>query len=124
MNEEKKLSKKELINAYKQKQFKVGVYQIRNKINNKIFLEGSVNLDAIWNRNHVQLKFGNHQNKDLQKDWNELGPDNFVFEIISEIQQKEGEQKDYRREVLQLEAMFFEELQPYYEKGYHKIKLK
>jgi hypothetical protein len=94
------------------------------KINNKIFLEGSINLDAIWNRNHVQLKFGNHQNKDLQKDWNELGPDNFVFEIISEIQQKEGEQKDYRREVLQLEAMFFEELQPYNEKGYHKIKLK
>jgi hypothetical protein len=124
MNKEKKPSKKELINAYKQKQFKVGVYQIRNKTNNKIFLEGSVNLDAIWNRNHVQLKFGNHQNKDLQKDWNGFGSDNFVFEIVSEIQQKEGELKDHRKEVLQLEAMFLEELQPYDEKGYHKRKLK
>lgn len=124
MTNDKKLTKKELINAYKQKQFRVGVYQIRNKTNNKIFVEGSVNLDAIWNRNHVQLKFGNHQNKDLQKDWNELGSDNFIFEIISEIQQKEGEQKDYRKEVLQLEAMFIEELQPFEDQGYHKRKLK
>jgi hypothetical protein len=124
MNDEKKKSKKELTNAYKQKQFKVGIYQIRNKINNKIFLESSVNLDAIWNRNHIQLKFGTHQNKELQKDWNEIGPEHFVFEIVSEIQQKEGEQKDYRKEVLQLEAMFMEELQPYDEKGYHKKKLK
>ena len=124
MIEKPRPSKKEMINAYKLKQFKVGVYQIRNTRHNKIFVEGSVNLEAIWNRNQVQLKFGNHQNEALQKDWNEFGSDHFVFEIISEIQQTEGELKDYGKEVKQLEAMFIEELQPYDEKGYHRKKAK
>lgn len=124
MIEKPRPSKKDMTNAYKLKQFKAGVYQIRNIQNNKIFVEGSVNLDAIWNRNRVQLKFGNHQNVALQKDWNELGPDNFVFEIISEIQQKEGELKDYSKEVKELASMFLEDLQPYDEKGYHRKKMK
>lgn len=116
-------TKKELKEEYKQKKFRMGVFQIRNVLNGKIYVDSSVNLDKIWNRHRTQLNFGVHPNAGLQHDWNELGADNFVYEIISEIVQKEEEETDYTREVRLLGEMFMEELQPYGEKGYHKIKI-
>lgn len=43
-------TKKEIKDSYKQLKFKVGVFQIRNIINNKIYIESSTDLVAIWNR--------------------------------------------------------------------------
>ncbi|MCW3091638.1 MAG: hypothetical protein JWP81_2707 [Ferruginibacter sp.] len=113
---------KELKDEYKQKQFKVGVFQIRNTINNKVFIGSSLNLDAIWNRNKVELKFGGHRNQNLQKEWKEFGEENFSFELLYEIEQKEGDKVDYSKEVKKIEAMFIEELQPFAEKGYNAFK--
>lgn len=112
-------SRKELKDSYKQMKFRIGVYQIRNSVNGKIFVDSSVNLDAIWNRNRVQLKFGSHPNEEMQKEWNEMGEESFHYEIISELVQKDGETTDYGKEVKQLERLFLEELQPYGEKGYN-----
>ena len=74
---------KELKDEYKQMKFKMGVFQIRNTVNDKIFVGSSTDLDAIWNRHRVQLNFGNHQNAELQNDWKELGPERFVYEILA-----------------------------------------
>ena len=97
----------------------MGVFQIRNKTNNKIFVESSVNLDSIYNRHRTQLKFGSHPNEELQKDWNILGEENFVFEVLGEIEQ-DDKTKDFKKEVKMLETMFIEELQPFDEKGYNR----
>ena len=113
---------KELKNEYKMKKFRIGVFQIRNVVNGKIYVESSPNLDAIWNRHRVELNFGNHRNEVLQKEWNEFGPENFRFEILSEIQQNENEQTDYNKEAKQLAEMFIEDLRPFGEKGYNKMK--
>ncbi len=112
-------TQKEIKDEYKQKKFRIGVFQIRNIQNEKIYVSSSVNLDAIWNRNRVELNFGNHRNEGLQQDWKTLGEANFRFEILAEIEQKDGETTDYGKEVKKLETMFIEELQPYLEKGYH-----
>lgn len=40
-------TKKELTEEYKQLKFKMGLFQIRNVINGKIFVESSINLYAI-----------------------------------------------------------------------------
>ncbi len=112
-------TKKELKDAYKQMKFQMGVFQIRNTVNHKIFIESSVNLTAIWNRHRVQLNFGSHPNVELQRDWKALGEDKFRYEILDEIQEVEGQQVDYRKQLKILEAMYMEELQPYGEKGYH-----
>jgi hypothetical protein len=112
-------SKKELKDGYKEMKFKIGVFQIRNIVNNKIYIESSTDLVAIWNRNRFQLRNGLHNNVSLQKDWKEFGEENFVYEILSEIKQDDTKATDYRKEAKQLEAMFIEELQPFDEKGYN-----
>lgn len=115
-------TKKDLKDAYKQMKFPAGVFQIRNTSNGKIYIDSSVNLSSIWNRHKTQLKFGGHPNEELQKDWNLLGEDCFVYEIVSEIDQKDNEPIDLAKEVKQLEQLFLDELQPYDEKGYNRRK--
>jgi group I intron endonuclease len=107
---------------YKQKKFKIGVFQIRNTVNGKIYVGSSLNLDAIWNRNRMELTFGNHRNVSLQKEWNEFGEENFTFEILAEIDQKEGGNVDYSTEVRELEKLYMDELQPFADNGYHMTK--
>lgn len=118
------MTNKELREEYKNIKFKMGVFQIRNIVNGKILIEGSPNLDKIWNRHHVQLNFGNHRNVELQKDWNTYGESNFVYEILGEIQEEEGKLLDNTKEIKILEQMFLEELQPFGEKGYNRQPLK
>jgi len=115
-------TQKELKAEYKTKKFKIGVFQIRNLVNDKIYVDGSVNLDSIWNRNRVELNLGSHHNTALQSDWKIMGEDKFKYEILSEIDQKEGEEKDYSLEVKLLTEMFIDELSPFGDRGYHKMK--
>jgi len=115
-------TKKELKEEYQQMKFRMGVFQIRNLATGKIFVGSSTNLDAIWNRHRFQLNFGSHPNEAIQKDWKELGEENFRFEILSEIKPKDGEQSDYAREVKLLEALYLEELAPFGERGYNRQK--
>ena len=110
---------KEMKEAYKLYKSKKGVYQIRNMLNGKIFVGSSTDLKAIWNRNKVQLNFGNHPNEELQKDWKELGEEAFEYEILSEIKEEEKE-INFKKEVKALEELYIEELQPFKEKGYNK----
>ncbi len=115
-------SNKELKDAYKQKKFTIGVFQIRNTVNGKVFVGSSVNLDAVWNRIKSELKFGGHRNDQLQKEWKAFGEEKFRFEILSEISQEDKDNKDYEYELKKLEGMFIEEIQPFGEKGYNTFK--
>lgn len=115
-------TQKELKEAYKLKKFRIGVFQIRNSINEKIYVDSSVNLEAIWNRIRVELNFGNHRNEMLQKEWSAFGEENFRFEVLSEIEQKDGDTIDYNKEAKQLAEMFIDELKPFEERGYNRFK--
>ncbi|MFZ9660951.1 MAG: GIY-YIG nuclease family protein [Chitinophagaceae bacterium] len=113
------MNNKELKEQYKQIVFPMGIFQIRNIVNGKIYVESSVNLDKIWNRHYSQLRLSGHPNELLQKEWNEYGEENFKFEIISELKVSDDDTFDPKKELKTLEKMFFEELKPYGEKGYH-----
>ncbi len=113
-------SKKDLKSEYKLKKFKMGVFQIRNTVNNKIFIDSSINIDAIFNRHRLQLNFGSHPNNLLQNEWKEYGEEQFVFEILAELKQNETEEIDYAKEAKQLAEMYIDELKPFDEKGYNK----
>ena len=113
------MTNKELKDQYKQTKFPAGVFQIKNKVNGKIFVSGNMNLNKIWNRHKTELKFGSHRNKEMQNDWNKYGEENFVFEIISELNQG-NEKLDLNHELKVLTEMYLEELQPYGEQGYNK----
>ncbi len=118
---EKMLNKKALKEKYKQLKFKIGVYQIRNVVNGKILIDGSVNIDAIFNRNKLQLNFGNNPNILLQDEWKKFGEEIFRFEILSEIKEKDDSTIDYAKEAKQLAQLYIDELKPLGGKGYHKV---
>ena len=113
-------TKKELKEEYKQMKFKMGVFQIKNKINDKVFIGSSLDLKAIWFAQKLQLDMGMHQNSELQKDWKEYGAENFCYEILEEIMEVDDKIIDYNKEVKTLEKMMIEDLQPFNEKGYNK----
>ena len=104
-------TKKELKDAYKQMKFPTGVFQIKNIRNSKVLIDNSVDMESKWRRHKMELKFGNHRNKALQKDWNEFGEDDFVFEVLSELKQDEEDNTNYNRELKSLQEMVIAELQ-------------
>ena len=113
-------TRKELKEEYKQKKYEMGVFQIKNKVNGKIFISSSIDLQAIWHSQKLQLDFGNHSNYELQDDWKKYGADNFVYEILDEIKQKDDKPQDNAKDVKALEEMIISELQPFDDKGYNK----
>lgn len=115
-------TKEELKKEYKQMKFRIGVFQIRNTVTNKILIDSSVNIDAMCNRHQLQLGFGNHPNTQLQKDWKELGENSFVFETLAEVKQDDSETVDYAKEVKMFEALYIDDLKPFDDKGYNKKK--
>ena len=110
---------KELKNEYKLLKFRMGVFQIRNLDNGKLYVDKATNLDSIFNRHRMQLNHGNHPNEALQADWKALGEDHFKYEVLGEIEQKDGANIDYARELKTLEQLRLEELKPFGEKGYN-----
>ena len=101
----------------------MGVFLIRNNLNDKLFLAAGLDLHGIINRHKFQLKNGTHPNKQLQTDWNHLGSDNFAFEIVDELTPREGVEFDSRKELNFLEKLWLEKLQPFGDRGYNVPKL-
>lgn len=113
-----KSRKKELLEAYKQIKIYMGVYQVKNCANGKVFIGTSSNLKNRWLTLCMQLKANTHPNSKMQKDWNDFGSDNFIYEVL---EQKEcGETKNIHWELEKMEKEWLEKLQPYDDKGYNK----
>jgi len=103
-------TKKELKEAYKQMKTPMGVFQIKNIQNNKVLIDHSIDMESKWNRHKMELKFGNHRNRGFQKDWNEYGEENFVFDVLSDLKIREEENTNYNKELKTLQEMVTEEL--------------
>lgn len=115
--------KKKLKEEYKQKGDPMGVYQIRNTVNDKVLIGASLNLTGILNRHKFGLQMGNHQNRTLQAEWNEFGAESFAFEILDELTPTEAPGRDYREDLASLEELWLEKLQPYGDRGYNEKKM-
>jgi len=100
----------------------MGVFLIRNTLNDKVLLATGLNLAGAVNRHKFQLTMGTHRNTELQRDWNELGSDNFSFEIVDEISPMQSAELDYKKELAALEKLWLEKLKPYGDRGYNQRK--
>jgi hypothetical protein len=114
--------RKELKLAYKQTFLPMGVYQIKNNMNGKIFIGNSSNLPGIFNRHRFQLNAKTHSNKELQEDWDVCHSQAFTFDILETITPDKIPQEDWSKAITELEVKWLDKLQPYGEKGYNKIK--
>ena len=116
------MNKRELKKQYQQSHRPMGVFVIRNTVNQKIFVAASVNLPGLINRHKFALQRGSHASPSLQADWNLLGADKFEFEIVDELTPRSGVD-DYRQELEMIENLWLEKLKPFDERGYNERKL-
>lgn len=119
MNEIKMKTRKEIHREYKERVKPSGVFQIRNLSNGKVLLGSSLNLEGPLNKHRFMLKINSHPDKDLQKDWNELGSDQFSFEILETVQLSDHPNFNLKDELTLLEEIWLERLQPFGERGYN-----
>ncbi|NLL98128.1 MAG: GIY-YIG nuclease family protein [Tepidanaerobacter sp.] len=113
-----KKRRKELLEQYKQIKTYIGIIQIKNNVNGKIFIDTCSNLKNRWFTLKWNLDMGRHPNSKLQKDWNELGQDAFAYEVL---EKKEADKvDDIRWELKKMKKKWLEKLQPYGDKGYNR----
>jgi hypothetical protein len=118
-----KASRKELIDAYKLMKVNVGVYQIKNTKNDKIFVDSCNNLKNRWMTIKMMLNDKRHPNRLLQTDWNELGEAAFAYEVLEEKEIEPDLSTLEKKNLLtDMRAKWLEELQPYENRGYNKRK--
>lgn len=92
---------------------KIWIYQIKNKVNNKIYIGSTINLERRWENHIYQLKNNIHHSLKLQRAWNKYGEDNFEFSIIEEFE-SDNEGDKYVREQYYLDLY-----KPHTDKGYN-----
>jgi len=97
----------------------MGVYRIRNTVNNKSLVGAGVELPGMLNSHKARLSFGVHENGALQKDWNELGPGAFEFEILDTLEAPQDPAYDPSEDLRVLEALWRDKLSPFDERGYN-----
>lgn len=118
-------SKKDIKREYKEREKQAGIFQVKNTKNGKILLGSSLNLDGPLNAHKFMLTVGSHRNKALQQEWDEYGPDPFVFEILEVVKVRDDPNFNVSDELTLLEQIWIEELHPFDENGYNtNIKIR
>jgi group I intron endonuclease len=112
-------SRQEIKKAYLGRKKPAGVFQVKNTANGKVLLGSSLNLEGSLDRHKFMLTIGLHRNEALQKDWNDYGPDNFVFEILEVVKVPDDPGFNLDDELTLLEMIWLEKLQPCGERGYN-----
>jgi hypothetical protein len=114
----------ELKRQYKERQPQAGVFQIRNTREGKVLLGSSTNLHGPLNKHRFMLSIGRHDNRALQDDWNRLGAEAFVFEVLEVVKSSDEPGFDVSDELTLLEQIWAEKLRCFGERGYNQGKIK
>lgn len=72
----------------------IGIYKIENKINGKVYIGQSIDIEHRWSGHKSKLRNSKHQNDYLQKSWNKYGEDNFDFSVICECNKEDLDNKE------------------------------
>ena len=116
------MDKKQAKLEYKASRQPMGVFAIRNLVDEKVFVGSSMNLAAIFNRIRFQLFAGAHPLKSLESDWKLLGSGKFEFEVLEELVPRDDPNYNYAADLETLEDLWLEKLEPYDDKGYNERK--
>lgn len=65
-----------------------GIYKIANILTNDLYIGSSVNISKRFHAHKSKLLSNKHENIHLQRAINKYGMDNFIFEIIEYVQNK------------------------------------
>ena len=118
-------TRKELILEYKLASKTMGVYRIRNAVNNKSYIAASKDIRARFNRHRMSLKTRSERIKGLQADWIEHGEAVFEFETVFEfeivdlLEPLDQPGYDPTEDLKTLLSLWLAKLQPFEPNGYN-----
>lgn len=104
-----KARKRELQQQYKEMKPRMGVFAIRPRIGNRVYVQCSKDLKSAMNGARARLDGGLHPNRGLQNEWKLLGSEGFSFEVLEELGYDKDESKTDYSEDLDLLQMIWEE---------------
>lgn len=119
MNENKRKEiRRQYLEDMEERKVEDGVYKVENKVNGRFFI-GSTRDVTNLNGLRFQLNMGGFLNRELQKDWDTYGEDQFEITILETFEQGENRGLNAKKRV-EMERKWKETLHAYGEKGYHK----
>jgi hypothetical protein len=104
------IDRKARLREYKETPRPAGVYRIRNTAAGKSLVGSTPDLPGMLNRQRFQLNHGSHPDRELQKDWNELGSDAFEFEVLDRLEPKDEPDYDPTEDLRVLKEMWLQKL--------------
>lgn len=102
--------RKDLIRKYKETPRLAGIYRVRNTAAGKSLIGSTPDVPGMLNRQRFTLEHGSHQDKELQRDWNELGAQAFAFETLDQLEPKDEPDYDPRADLRVLHQMWLDRL--------------
>lgn len=102
--------RKALLRAYKESPPPMGVWAVRNTAEDKLLIGASPNAPGRVNRERFSLETGGHLSVALQADWDRLGADAFVIEVLDTLDPSEDPDSDPAEELQELLEMWIEKL--------------
>ncbi len=114
------MNRRERIKEYKSSLRPMGIVQVKNIRNNRVYITASANTAGTINSIRFQLKMGTFlPSPGLARDWKEMGEQSFSFEVLDELKPVDDPVHDYRDDLKALETMWMEKLRPFGDLGYH-----
>ncbi len=114
--------KRSLRNDYKQSFVPIGVFVIRNTVNQRVYVGASRNLEGAMNRHRFELAAGSHRNAELLADWKRFGAETFQFEVLDRVEQRTAPDVDYDAELATLLELWQLELPCFGPTGYNAVR--
>lgn len=81
------IDKKQIKMQYKNHKTEAGVFAVKNKVNQSIYIFISNNLKNM-SRHLLELESNTHKKKLLQEEWNKYGKNAFEWEVLETINDK------------------------------------
>lgn len=105
-----RIDRKARIREYKETPRPAGIYRVRNIKTGKSLIGSTANLPGMLNRQRFQLENGSHPDKELQRDWDELGPDMFEFDVLDQLESRNEPAYDPTGDLRALKEMWIEKI--------------
>jgi hypothetical protein len=112
-------TRRELARKYKESVRPAGVFVIRNLLDGRVYVAGSLDVEGAMNRARFELNLRSHRNKALGRDWLAHGAAHFSFEVIDRVKERDDPAFDRVAELEKLLELWREELQCTGDKGYN-----
>ena len=104
------MDRKAQIRAYKETPRPAGVFVVLNKVSGRRLVGSSQDLPGMLNRQRFQLENGSHPDRELQRDWRELGPDAFEFGVLDELAPPKEPGGDLSADLRALQQLWLEKM--------------